>query len=102
MFQEEFAIEQFKNALDDYELKQALFQGKPKTLDDAVEITAEAEAWLKAEKMGHSRAVKTAENDQQLSQIHPGTAEIAKMLRDVLTSLEKPNKNQNKDWKPGC
>ena len=48
VFQEEFAIEQFKNVLDDYDLKQALFQGKPKTLDDATEAVAEAEAWLKA------------------------------------------------------
>ncbi len=27
-------------------MKQALFQGKPKTLDDATEITTKAEAWL--------------------------------------------------------
>ena len=41
-FQEDFSIEQFKNALDDYELKRALFQGKPTSLDEAVEIMA----WL--------------------------------------------------------
>ena len=50
-FQEDFAVEQFKNALDDLELKRALFQGKPNTLDEAVDMASEAEAWMKAEKV---------------------------------------------------
>ena len=101
-FQDEFAIEQFKNALDDYDLKQALFQGKPKTLDDAVEIVAEAEAWLKAEKVGRSRAVKTPVGERQDSQTCTETVDIAEMLRGVLTTLDQQKKTNAKDWKPGC
>ena len=59
-FQEEIAIKQVKN---NFELKQALFRGKPKTLDEATEIVTEAEDWLKAERASHSRVVKAAEND---------------------------------------
>ena len=41
----------------DYELKRPLFQGKPTSLDEVVEIVAEAEAWYKAEKAGQSRVL---------------------------------------------
>ena len=56
-FMEDFAIEQFKDALDDIDLKGALSQGKPSTLDEAVEIVAEAEAWYQTEKAGRSKEV---------------------------------------------
>lgn len=101
-FQEDFAVEQFKNALGDLELKRALFQGKPTTLDEAVEIVSEAEAWLKAEKVGHSRKVQDQDNDADKPEASKGTNETERLLREVLAALSRRPDGRFKDWKPGC
>ena len=101
-FQEDFAIEQFKNALDDYELKRALFQGKPTSLDEAVEIVAEAEAWYKTEKAGQSR-VLIPEATKKASGCPTTNSDLVEMLYELMDAQKRQLRSEKKpkDWKPG-
>ena len=92
--QEDYAVEQFKNALNDFELKRALFQGKPASLDEAVEIVAEAEAWGKAEKVGRSRTVIPEANNEDI-RASSGLEAVTAMLRELLI-VQRRDQNETK------
>ena len=46
--QEQLVTEQFKDAVDDGDLRSAIFRAKAKTLDQAVAAAVETECFLKA------------------------------------------------------
>jgi hypothetical protein len=74
----------FKDAVDDSELRQALFRTKPTSMEEAVQAAVEAEAFQKSEK---SRRSKVSSKELQLLELE---AQVEK-----LTSLVLANKTSS-------
>jgi hypothetical protein len=94
--QEQLAKEQFKDAVDDSELRSAIFRAKPRNLEEAVSAAIETECFLKAEKArykgksGYSRMLDALdpEQDQRLTQVESQVKEVGTQMQHMLQVLQ--------------
>lgn len=68
-FQEDFAIECFKNSLDDVDLKKVIVQSKPKSLDLAVDLVdlAEIDTWLQTQRPIRNRGIQEKSTEVEIA-----------------------------------
>jgi len=80
---EEIAVERFLDALDQSEMRLAIHQGSPQTLEEAVEKGLQMEAWQTAEdrKHGKQKVRKATEEEEYLR--------IVKNLQSQVEELQK-------------
>lgn len=103
--QEQLVTEQFKDAVDDGDLRSAIFRAKAKTLDQAVAAAVETECFLKAEKVrrgrtGHVRMTEMAEvadpTNQRLEKVESQIQQLIQLMQDMKTAdrgHQEPNQN---------
>jgi len=94
--QELLANEQFKDALEDGELRAAIFRQRPKTLEEALSAAIEMECFLKAEKArgrgksSFTRVVDahTQPTSQSFNQGHERLMEIESQMQKMMTMMQ--------------
>jgi len=86
---EEIAIERFLDALDSSDIRLAIHQQNPKTLDHAIEVGLQIEAWKHADNQKHASTktqVRVAEEDVQVRLIN----DLRKQVEELkMTKFEK-------------
>ena len=89
--QEQLVKEQFKDAIDDSELRAAIFRARPKTLEDAISAAIETECFLKAEKArsrgraSYNRMLEqqNEEGDSRLSRVEGQLQQMVEMMHNL-------------------
>ena len=89
---EEISIERFLDALDCAEIRLAIHQQHPKTLDDAIEHGLQLEAWRQADNQKHGKVqIRVVEDDVQV-----------RLLNDLKTQVEELKKTASERKQIKC
>jgi hypothetical protein len=107
--QDSLAKDQFLDAVGDSDLRWKIFQARPRTLDEALEIAVECEAFQKAEsqrsghnafnKSRHVRAVMR-EHDEQVGTVPPKPDENQELLKAILDHLRHDHRQPSQGVGP--
>jgi hypothetical protein len=110
--QEQLVKEQFKDAVDDGDLRAAIFRAKAKTLDQAVTAAVETECFLKAEKSrgrGKAGFVRMTETgvpeatNERLEKVEAQMESMLQLLQGMQTLVSKQGvPNQKGKGRPTC
>ena len=112
--QDSLAKDQFLDAINDTDLRWRIFQSRPKTLDDTLEVAVECEAFHKAEcqrsfnrpcravAVGTVESTAATENpdSKKTDELLSNLTEIVKSLKDSLPSRSNKGANDNAGQRP--
>ncbi len=103
--QELLATEQFKDALEDTEIRAAIFRQKPKNMEDTVSTAIEAECFIKAEKArakgkSHLRLVEAQPAQPKLKELETQMQQLKELMKDLQMAIVKTQETPKKKRDP--